>query len=74
MLSSAHAQLQRAVREARELRRKAARVAFAITEHAMAEARQMREGAAREAEERRKVAALDVAQVGRAAKAAEDLS
>eukprot|EP00964_Phaeocystis_antarctica_P057212 scaffold33833_cov49-Phaeocystis_antarctica.AAC.1 len=30
--------------------------------HAMSEARQMREGAVREAEERRKVAALDVAQ------------
>ena len=31
----------------------------------MSEARQMREGAVREAEERRKVAALDVAQVQR---------
>ena len=63
MLSSAQEQLQRAEHEARETRRKAARVAFAITEHAMSEARQMREGAAREVEERRKVAALDVAQV-----------
>ena len=33
----------------------------------MSEARQLREGAAREAEERRKVAALDVAQVRRRA-------